>query len=246
MAVQPLDYLKMVKRLVQELGTELPEKVTSVAITPATSYGETTQYINNCVTWINQAWIELQEDQTDWNFMRTQGFFALTAGQAQYDITLQPDLDDYDGLRPFVAIYSPRYIWLADGTTSPMVRTPIHYVPPEHYFGFYNKTVPGNAKPRLYTFTSNGCILLYPPPDSDSLNLDFRYQREVQELVEDTDTPTGLPPKFHMDVVYRAMEYYSGFDETDPQWKRAVARKRKMENKMYIELLPEYSAPGVR
>lgn len=246
MAVQPMDYLKMVKRLVQELGTELPEKVTSVAVTPATAYGDTTQHINNCVTWINQAWIELQEDQTDWNFMRKQGTFPLIEGQSDYDIILQPGLEDYDGIRPFVAIQDSRYIWVVDGSTSPSTKHGCYYVKPEHFFGFFNKNAAPEGQPNRYTFKSNGCILFHPIPHSNSMAAEFRYQRAVEELVADTDTPTGLPPKYHMDIVYRAMEYYSGYDETDPQWKRAAVRKRKMENKMYIELLPEYSAPGVR
>lgn len=246
MAMQPMTYLTMVKRLVQELGVELPEKVTSVAITPATSYGTTTQFINDCVTWVNQAWVELQEDQTDWNFMRKQGEFPLVQGQGQYDIVLQPNLADYDGIRPFVAILDHRFIWLSDDRSSPPARHKCYYVKPEQAFGFIGMNPVPEGQPGYYTFTSNGCILVYPNPSSDSMSLMFRYQRAVQELAADGDTPEGLPPKFHMDIVYRAMEYYSGFDETDKQWKRAVARKRKMENKMYIELLPEYDMPGVR
>ena len=246
MAVQSMNYLTLVKRLVQEIGTELPAKVTSVLETPATDYGNTTQHINDCVTWINQAWIELQEDQTDWNFMRAPGTFPLVEGQNQYDIILQPGLGDYDGIRPFVAIQDSRYIWVVDGSTQPSTKHSCFYIRPEHYFGFFNKNSEPKGQPNRYTFTSNGCILFHPLPHSNSLAAEFRYQRAVEELLVDTDTPTGLPPKYHMDIVYRAMEYYSGYDETDPQWKRAMARKRKMENKMYIELLPEYSAPGVR
>jgi len=244
--MQAMTYLGLVKRLVQELGTDLPEKVTSVAITPSTSYGSTTQFINDCVTWVKQAWIELQEDQQDWNFMRTSGLFALIGGQAQYDITLQAGLSDYDGMRPFMASLDNRYIWINNNTTQPPGRQNCYYVKPEQWFGFVGRNPPAQGLPTRYTFTSNGCILFYPVPSTDSLSAEFRYLREVQELVADTDTPTGLPPKYHMDIVYRAMEYYSGYDEAQAQWKRALTRKRKMENKMYIELLPEYSAPGVR
>lgn len=246
MAVQPMTYLQLVKRLVQELGTELPEKVTSVTVTPANSYGTTTQYINDCVTWIKQAWIELQEDQQDWDFMRKQGTFPLVGGQTQYDIPLQTGVEDYDGLRPFMAIMDSRYIWLVNNTTQPATRQNCYYVKPEHWFGFVGKTPSAEGLPNRYSFTSNGCILFYPLPSTDSLSVEFRYQRAVQELAADTDTPEGLPAKYHMDIVYRAMEYYSGYDEAQAQWKRALTRKRKMENKMYIELLPEYSAPGVR
>ena len=246
MAMQPMTYLQLVKRLVQELGTELPEKVTSVTNTPATSYGTTTQHINDCVTWTNQAWIELQEDQQDWDFLRKQGTFPLVGGQPQYDIILQTGMEDYDGLRPYMATLDRRYIWVTNSTSQPASRHNCYYVKPEQWFGLFGKNPPAKGLPTRYSFTSNGCILFYPYPSTDSMTAEFRYQRGVQELVEDTDTPLGLPPKYHLDIVYRAMEYYSGYDETQPQWKRAVTRKRKMENKMYIELLPEYSAPGVR
>ena len=241
-----MTYLEMVKRLVSELGVELPEKVTSVLTTPANSYGTTTEFINKCVVWINQAWLEIQEDQTDWDFMRKQGIFPLVKGQDQYEIPLQAGLEDYDGIRPFVAPIQERYIWLTDGAQSPAVRTHCYYIPPELYFGYYNRlnVVPGQSY--KYTFTSNGCILLHPPPGSPSYSLEFRYQRTVQELAEDTDTPTGLPSKFHMLIVYRAMGYYSGFDEAGAQFGRALKLERRMMNKLYIEQLPEYMVSGVR
>jgi hypothetical protein len=188
----------------------------------------------------------LQEDQTDWDFMRKQGIFSLTAGQAQYDITLQEDLDDYDGIRPFVAINNHRYVWLTDGSVSPSTRHPCYHIPSENFFGFFNRTPIASGQSNKYTFTSNGCVLLHPPPSSGSMSLEFRYQRVVEELVENTDTPTGLPPKYHMAIVYKAMEYYSGYDETQPQWARSAKLRRRMMNKMYIELLPEYTVVGVR
>lgn len=246
MATQPMTYLELVKRLVQELGTELPAKVTSVADTPATAYGTTTQHINDCVTWIKQAWIELQEDQQDWSFMLATADFDLVEGQAKYDITLQTGLSDYDGIRPYMAPIDRRYIWLFDGSTQPGSRSKCYYVKPEQWFGQVGLTPSAEGSPSWYTFDSTGCILFYPLPSNDSMKAEFRYQRAVEELADDTDTPTGLPPKFHMDIVYRAMEYYSGYDEAQAQWKRAMTRRRKMDNKMYIELLPEYSAPGVR
>ena len=246
MAVTAKTYLDLVKRLVAELGVELPEKVTSVAVTPATSYGTTTEFINKCVNWVQQAWIEIQEDQTDWDFMRTMGIFDLVEGQPQYDIILQTGLEDYDGIRPFVAPVDRRYIWLVNDNVSPMVRTHVYYVTPELYFGHYDRLTKASGQSIRYTFRSNGCVLLDPPPGPDAGKLEFRYQRAVQELTLDTDTPTGLDPKYHMAIVYRAMEYYSGFDETQPQFGRAMKLGRKMMNKMYIQYLPEYLVAGTR
>ena len=241
-----MTYLEMVQRLVSELGVELPGKITSVLTTPATSYGGTTEFINKCVKWIAQAWVEIQEDQTDWNFMRNMGIFDLIEGQAQYDIILQVGMEDYDGIRPFVAPVQSRYIWLVNDTVTPMLRTHVYYVPPELFFGYFDRleTTPGQSY--RYTFKSNGCVLLDPAPGPTAGKLEFRYQRLVQELAQDTDTPTGLPTKYHMAIVYRAMEYYSGFDEAQPQYGRALKLGKRMMNKMYIELLPEYMVPGTR
>jgi len=234
----------MVKRLVSELGVELESKVTSVTVTPANSYGTTTEFVAKCVRWIAQSWLEIQDDQQDWDFMRTKGVFDLVEGQAQYEIPLQVDLADYDGLRPFVAPVQSRYILIADGAVSPMQRNHCYYVQPELYFGHFDRLEIAPGLPYRYTFTSNGCILFDPAPGKDSYKAEFRYRRLPQEFVEDTDTPTGLPPKFHMLIVYRAMGYYSGFDETEPQMARAVRLDKRMMNKLRIEQLPEYMVPG--
>ncbi len=246
MPVAPMTFLDLAKRVVSELGTDLPGNLTSVLITPATAYGSTTEYLNKCVNWVKQAWIEIQEDQTDWNFMRTKGIFDLVQGQAQYDISLQDGLSDYDKLIPFVAPVQRRYIWITDGSVSPMNRTQCYYVEPELYFGYYDRLNLVSGLSYRYTFTSNGCILLNPAPGTPSYKAEFRYQRLPQELTEDTDTPTGLPPKYHMVIVYWAMEFYSGFDETQPQWARALKLKKRMMNKMYITETPEYMVAGVR
>jgi len=241
-----MDFLGMVKRLITELGVDLPANMTSVIITPATSYGGTTEFLNKCVNWVSQAWIEIQEDQQDWNFMREDGSFDLTQGQPEYDIELEPGLSDYDGIRPFVAPIQSRYIWLVNDTVSPSVKTHVYYIPPELYFGYFDRleTVPGQSY--RYTFKSNGCVLLDPAPGPTAGKLEFLYRRTVQTLAADTDTPTGLPTKFHMAIVYRAMEYYSGFDETQPQWGRAQKLGKRMMNKLYIEQLPEYLVVGTR
>ena len=246
MAAAPKTYLDLVKRLVSELGVDLPGRITSVLTTPATSYGGTTEFINKCVEWIAQAWIEIQEDQQDWDFMRMTGAFPLVQGQAMYDITLQTGLEEYDGIIPYVAPVQSRYIWLVNDTVSPPVKSHCYYIPPELYFGYFDRLDGAQGQSYRYTFKSNGCVLLDPPPGPLAGQLEFRYRRAVQEFTADTDTPTGLPPKFHMAIVYRAMEYYSGFDETQPQWGRAQKLGRRMMNKMYIELLPEYLVAGTR
>lgn len=245
-----MNYLAMVQRLARETGTELAAKITSVTVTPATSYGETTEHVNRLIEWIQQAWLEIQNDQPNWEFMIATEQVAILHGQTSYDIRQAVEdavgTDVYDGIRPFVAPLDRRYIWVVDGSTDPLQKYPCYYVPPEHFFGFSDRYINDRGRPGFYSIQPDGCISIEPAPQSDDWNLEFEYRLLPQTLGADSDTPTGLPDKFHMLIVYRAMMEYAGFDESDRQYRRAQKAYRQMMNKLRLEQLREYTMPGTR
>ena len=256
-----MNFLELVKRLATETGTELETNITSVEIPPAAAYGETTEHRSRLVRWIREAWIEVQEDQDQWDFMVRRGSMPLVRGQVSYDISLltKPDctgcspgdcdenVSAYEYIVPFVAPRDARYIWMVDGRTQPSNKNICYYIPHERFFGhndrFSDRT---SGIPTRYSFKRNDCIEFDVHPDVDDYHIEFAYKMTPQELVEDEDELRGLvaKKKHHMVVVYKAMIYHALFDESDFQFKRATKLYRDRMNKLRRNELSEYALAG--
>lgn len=245
-----MDFLKLVKRLATETGTELESKIDSVAIPPATAYGETTEHRTRLIQWIQQAWLEIQEDQEDWNWMVQTAQMSMVRGQVSYNIgeivNIGCEEVIYDHLRPWVATLDYRYIWMVDGSTDRPNPQMCYYVPTEQFFGEvdrYNDQSFGPAS--RYSIDRKGDIHFDSTPQTDDYHIEFEFKALPQELLLDTDVPK-LPLKFHMLIVYKAMQYYAAFDEAATQYNRASKLYRDWMNKLRMAELKEYTLPGTR
>ena len=249
-----MNFLELVKRLATETGTELESKIESVVIPPAAGYGETTEHRTRLIRWIQQAWVEVQEDQEQWDFMVCRGTMPLVRGQVSYDIAniFANACDEdaqYDDIVPFVAPQDRRYIWMIDARSQPVNRNLCYYVKHEHFKGdrdrYSDRT---SGLPGRWTIRRNDCIEFDVHPDTDDYNIEFAYKRPPQELALDGDEWWGLEkkPKHHMVVVYKAMMYHAMFDESEFQMKRASKLYRDRMNKLRLNELGEYSMPGTR
>ena len=94
------------------------------------------------------------------------------------------------------------------------------------------------GKPVKFTVSNNGKLEFYPPLDT-TYNLFFEYTKTPQEFSAATDTPTGLPSRFHDAIAWRALLYYGQFDGINRIAQIASERYKKMEYEMVRDLLPE-------
>lgn len=244
-----MTFLELVRRLALESAAELQERIDDVTVTPATSYGSTTEHINRFITWIKQAWLEIQNDQSPpsyWRFMVERGSLALSVGQTTYDIAANHTDPEYDGIIPFVAPLDRRYIWCVDTNKDPNQKQPCYYVPPEHFFGDRDRYTNDQGRPYAYTFGPDGDIVVEPAPSIAGYELQYDFRRMPQELSANTDTPLGLPDKFHMIIVYWALMEHGLLDESERQFVRAQRNYKRMMQRLRMEQLPEYTMPGTR
>lgn len=249
-----MTFLELVQQLGSETGTELLSKITSVAVPPAAAYGETTEHRSRLVRWTQRAWLDLQQDQDQWNFMVKRTMIHLAKGQLVYDLKFLTDSYNsaagidypYEKLVPFVAPRDIRYVWVIDGRHAfPVQKNLCYYVPPERFFGhvdrFHDRT---HGVPSRYSLNRDGCLVFDAKPPTDDFRLEYDYRAMPQKLLADADVPRGLPDKFHDLITYRAMVHYAGFDETGVQMQRATKLYRDMMNKLRLEQLPEYAMAG--
>lgn len=92
--------------------------------------------------------------------------------------------------------------------------------------------------PVKFTTAPDGNLAFYPPMD-DRYHLFFEYTKTPQEFSAATDTPTGLPSRFHDAIAWRALLYYGQFDGINRIAQIAADRYNKMGYEMIRDLLPE-------
>ena len=63
-------------------------------------------------------------------------------------------------------------------------------------------------------------ICLGPPPDG-SYTITGDYFVAPSERAADIDVPVGIPTRFHMLIVYRAMMKYAGYESAPEVYQRA-------------------------
>lgn len=257
-----MDFLALVKRLATETGTELESKITTLHINPPPAYGQTTEHIKRLTNWIREAWVDVQEDQDQWNFMVRRVRIDLAKGQHNYPVgllvnkkiheglplPLPAEVEEvYDYLIPFVATMEHRYIWVVDGSSSPPVRNKCYFQPAEQFFGERDRhNDQAFGTPYRYSIDRQGCLVFDTSPAHNNFYAEFEFKMLPQELDGDKTLPRGLHRKHHILIVYTAMLFYAGFDETEAQWKRAQKLYRDKMNKLRRDQLKDYSMPGDR
>ena len=248
-----MTYLELVQQLALETGTALTAEITDVSWPPATSYGQSTEHLARLANWIRRAWLDIQMDQPEWAFMIYRGTMPLVTGQWSYDIKTIVDDDleleeapqRYDEIVPFTAQFDRPYVWVVNGATEPGQHNFCYYQMEEQFFGQSDiRSGQTRGIPGRFTIDVNKYAVLDTAPPDDEYYLEFAYKAEPQVFSAAADEPLRLPERFHDLIVYQAMLYAAGFDETDKQFKRGQFLFRRMMNKLRMAQLPEYSMPG--
>lgn len=93
------------------------------------------------------------------------------------------------------------------------------------------------AKPRVVTIDNTGNYRFYPSPDN-YYHIYFEYSKVPQTLSAYTDTPTGLPSRFHKMISWRAVMSWADYEGQGQQYNRARNHYSKMETNAIRDLLP--------
>lgn len=93
------------------------------------------------------------------------------------------------------------------------------------------------AKPRVVTIDNTGNYRFYPSPD-DYYHIYFEYSKVPQTFSTYSDTPTGLPARFHKMISWRAVMSWADYEGQGQQFNRARNHYTKMETNAIRDLLP--------
>lgn len=186
------------------------------------------------VSWVKNAWIEIQESNPKWRFLwKNDGLINCTAGMMTYDpISLGFDLRNYDidSLRVYVGTIGNQLF--------------MTYVP---YADFRSNYLFGSrqviqGRPNVFTVNPDNTISVWPIPN-DAYVINFDYYRNPQELTNNTDVPV-MPTRFHQAIMYLALSKYAAHDEAQIIYQDALMNYKRMMIRLQNDQLPQVTLGG--
>lgn len=224
-----MNFLQLCQRTAVECGVSSTVAITTALTTVTGASGS----LGRIVNWVNDGWTDVQMDHDDWSWMRSSNIlgsgisFTTIAGQASYPLgtgagTVGVDVDDFGkwDLGTF------RNYTTSVGFTNE------NYLDDISFDAWRNAYMLGamrtvQTRPVAIAVGPDQSLNLGPPPNA-LYTITGDYFVAPSEMSADTDVPTGLPTRFHMLIVYRAMMKYGGYESAPETAQRAAQENAGM------------------
>jgi len=206
-------------QLAQRLRLEVGASGTDSTVVDAT--GEWSRI----VTWCDAAWEEIQRRHVNWNWMRQSITFSTIASQGEYPYASAPlsitSFASWDITR--FRVYQ----------TSVGNENFMSYLPYDYFIDTYRigTTRTATGYPNVITVSPTNSLMVSLIPIDTSYTIGGTYYKGVQTLSADADIPE-MPERFHMAIVYLAMQYYAMW-ESAPE---VMARGKSMFGRLIVQL----------
>ena len=214
-----MNYLALCQRVRQEVGYSGSDSTVVAA---------TGDWKRIC-DWTAQAWVEIQESQDAWEWMWVKKSFNTVTNQGEYPYASAPlSLTDFARWRD----KSFRIYKSSIGDE--------HLLDQRGYVDFRNTFLIGTsvstyAYPHAITVSPSDSLILALPPDG-VYTVTGEYYTTPSELSADADIPE-MPSRYHMLIVYRAMQSCGLYESATELVQHAAARYvEMMANLMHDEL----------
>lgn len=173
------------------------------------------------VTWCNQAWEDIQRWHTNWNWMRGEVIFSTVAAQGEYAYDAAPI-----SLTSFASWDITRFRVYKTAITAENYMT---FMPYDRFIDAYRigTTRTAQGYPNIITVSPTNSLLVSLIPEDTSYTIRGTYYKNVTTLSSDTDSP-NMPDRFHVLVVYLAMQYYAMWESAPEVMVRGQAQFKKM------------------
>ena len=189
---------------------------------PTDIVGQTSDY-GRIVTWVTEAWDEIQNEDQTWKFMYVEKSFNTSADKQEHTLT-ELSLDDMVDrwLTETFKIYK-----VSDGKSTERKMNPHSW---EDFEFLFNIGDPPSAPPYDFTIRYPGDIVFSAPAD-DVYTITGTYKREPTTWTDKTTVP-DMPSKYHWLIVYKALEKYAIWDNAPEKLALAMKQIDKLEGKM--------------
>lgn len=235
-----MNKLALVNSLIQECG---------VSGGPLTTIVGQTGSIGRCVSWIDASFNEIQTEHDDWDWMRSSNLlgagasFATVAGQASYQLgttagTVGIAVDsfgkwDKDTFRCYTTTVGTNDEQFLDEVPFDVWR--------DTYMLGANRSV--QTRPVVVAVGPDQSVNV-GPPSNGLYTVTGDYFVAPATMASDTATPTGLPLRYHMLIVYRAMIKYGAYESASEVFSRGNLEYNLMFNQLEAVRLPQIGFAG--
>lgn len=215
-----MNFLQLCQKTALESGT--------VAGLPSfTTVAGATGRIAKLVGWVSDAWVDIQNERTDWLFRCAEFTQPLTIGKMQYDaaadFALNPVLSEWlpdTNYRRTMSLYDPAIGAGDEGE--------IHQVTYDQWRRCYNFGAQTPNRPVQWAVAPDGRLCVGPVPDKAYV-LRGQYRRAAQVLAVDSDVPI-IKPEFHGAIIAQAMRNMINSDEA---YDSLIPKMQKYEAERY-------------
>lgn len=225
----PLTFLQLGQLATQRCGAN---NVTLTTMQDQT--GESQRFVQ----WTGDAWIELQTLHDDWEWMKSSQFigggvaFIPQSGQSVCSFgTAAGDLGITSNMFGKWDVGSFRNYTTSAGVTSEIFMT--HIKKYQAWFDAYEYGANRNVKTRPVAFAVGpNYEICVGPPSNGLYTVTGDFYFAPTPMIEDSDTPLGLPDEHYLAIVGRVMMYYADY-ESAPEVMNAG---QKLWNRHIFEL----------
>lgn len=223
-----MNYLQLCQRMVQKCG---------IAGSGPSSVLNQTGELARVVNWINEAWLSIQEERADWQWMRKSVSFT-TVYQQRYYTPAQCGISDFARWAMDTKENSFRCYLTSVGTASEIFLSYLEFETfrDTYVYGAMRTTY---SRPVVITVAPDKSIGLGLAPDNTGYTITGDYFSTPTQMTANTDTPE-MPDRFHMLIVYRAMMYYADYEQDAFLRQTAEAEYNRMLRRLTTEQLPEF------
>ena len=187
--------------------------------------------------WIKDAWVELQQAQENWLWMRKSFTVNTVASDGAYAYTDCTDTVSATAIARWAYWYKGRYDWkcyLSSGGVAGEYF--LIWLAWEDFKSRSRKGTQTHAKPVSVIQHPTGKFVLGPIPDAVYV-VSGDYQIGPQVMTADADVPE-MPTRFHNLIVYEAMAKYGGSRIAPEAMVRAVAEGTPLRAALELDQLP--------
>jgi hypothetical protein len=175
--------------------------------------------LDRIVNWVKQAYQDIQDIKTDWQFLRGDFNFICTASLGNYPKSTVADLANWknDSLRVYL------------NTTDDE-----QYLEPVEWYLFRDTRLYGpsrtvTGRPIEFSIKPDKSIVVWPTPDTN-YSIDGEYYKKAHVMVSDSDEP--IFSRFHMAIVWNAVMRYASYVESPTLFAKAQMEYNRIINKI--------------
>lgn len=213
-----MDFLALCKSLRSEAGI--------AGSGPTTTAGQSGE-LGRIVEWIKQAYVDIQDEQANWDFLRNDFSLDTVAGTSTYAKSSVSNLATWknDSLRCYLK---------SSGVNDEMW---LKYEPWDIFRDTRLRGANRNAqgRPLYFSIKPDKSLILWPVPN-DIYTVVGEYFRTAIEFANNTDTPAF--ERHHMLIVFDALMRYAAYVGEPSLYARGEKERKKLMIKLQRDYLP--------